>query len=169
MPYIIKGQCIYKKSDGSKVGCTKGNVKKYLAALHANVDESEAQRLAMEETITENHEPIRKLIREAISDFIKSDEQININHGFKKLLDWDEKEYTYTDRVKDKLTNIITEVEGISEKSFELYDEAMDRAKKIVNEPAIQEIIKRFEKRDARPEYCAENIYYDKFKASKKS
>jgi hypothetical protein len=29
-----------KKDDGTKVGCTKGDVNKYLAALHANVDES---------------------------------------------------------------------------------------------------------------------------------
>jgi hypothetical protein len=37
MPYKIKGNCIYKKDTGKKVGCTKGSVKKYLAALHANV------------------------------------------------------------------------------------------------------------------------------------
>jgi hypothetical protein len=40
MPYKVKGQCIYKKDGGAKVGCTKGDVNKYLAALHANVDES---------------------------------------------------------------------------------------------------------------------------------
>lgn len=40
MPYKVKGQCIYKKDTGKKVGCTKGSVDKYLAALHANVDES---------------------------------------------------------------------------------------------------------------------------------
>jgi len=34
MPYVVKGKCVYKK-DGTKVGCTKGSVKKYLAALHA--------------------------------------------------------------------------------------------------------------------------------------
>jgi hypothetical protein len=37
MPYKIKGNCIYKKDTGKKVGCTKGSVKRYLAALHANV------------------------------------------------------------------------------------------------------------------------------------
>ena len=41
MPYITKGKCVYKKDTGKKVGCTKGSVKKYLAALHANVNESE--------------------------------------------------------------------------------------------------------------------------------
>lgn len=37
MPYKAKGKCVYKKDTGKKVGCTKGPVKKYLAALHANV------------------------------------------------------------------------------------------------------------------------------------
>jgi hypothetical protein len=40
MPYKIKGKCIYKKKTGKKVGCTKGSIKKYLAALQANVSES---------------------------------------------------------------------------------------------------------------------------------
>lgn len=40
MPYRVKGNCIYKKDGGAKVGCTNGSVKKYLAALHANADES---------------------------------------------------------------------------------------------------------------------------------
>lgn len=40
MPYKVKGQCIYKKDTNQKVGCTKGSVNKYLAALHANADES---------------------------------------------------------------------------------------------------------------------------------
>ena len=48
MPYIVKknkiGGTVYKKGPhgklGKKVGTTKGSVKKYLAALHANVKES---------------------------------------------------------------------------------------------------------------------------------
>ncbi len=40
MPYKVKGQCVYKKDTGNKVGCTKGPVKDYLAALHANANES---------------------------------------------------------------------------------------------------------------------------------
>ena len=39
MPYKAKGKCVYKKG-GKKVGCTKGSTKKYLAALHANANES---------------------------------------------------------------------------------------------------------------------------------
>jgi hypothetical protein len=40
MPYKVKGQCVFRKDTNKKVGCTKGDVNKYLAALHANVDES---------------------------------------------------------------------------------------------------------------------------------
>jgi GNAT superfamily N-acetyltransferase len=44
MPYTHRKEgnknCVYKKDSGAKVGCTKGSVKKYLAALHANTDES---------------------------------------------------------------------------------------------------------------------------------
>jgi hypothetical protein len=36
MPYEARGKCVYKKDTGKKVGCTKGSVQKYLAALHAN-------------------------------------------------------------------------------------------------------------------------------------
>lgn len=35
MPYYSKDKCVYKKNTNKKVGCTKGPVKKYLAALHA--------------------------------------------------------------------------------------------------------------------------------------
>ena len=40
MPYKVKGKCVYKKDGGAKVGCTKGSVDKYLAALHANANEN---------------------------------------------------------------------------------------------------------------------------------
>lgn len=44
MPYYHRKegskQCVYKKEDNSKVGCTSGSVEKYLAALHANANES---------------------------------------------------------------------------------------------------------------------------------
>lgn len=44
MPYKIdpkNKKCVVKADSGKRVGCTKGSVKKYLAALHANVNESE--------------------------------------------------------------------------------------------------------------------------------
>lgn len=40
MPYYSKGKCIYKKKTNKKVGCTKGPIENYMAALHANVEES---------------------------------------------------------------------------------------------------------------------------------
>ena len=40
MPYTVKGKCVYKKDGAAKVGCTKGSVQDYLAALYANTDES---------------------------------------------------------------------------------------------------------------------------------
>jgi hypothetical protein len=51
MPYKVKGKCVYKKDGGAKVGCTKGSVDKYLAALHANVDESVEKPEIFEQTI----------------------------------------------------------------------------------------------------------------------
>lgn len=45
MPYKAKGKCVYKKDTGKKVGCTKGSVKKYLAALHANVPDAKNEEI----------------------------------------------------------------------------------------------------------------------------
>ena len=49
MPYTHRKvgdkECVYKKDGGAKVGCTKGDVNKYLAALYANVDESTENKL----------------------------------------------------------------------------------------------------------------------------
>ena len=46
MPYMSVGKCVYKKNEdgkrGEKVGCTKGAVKDYLAALYAS-DKNEAK------------------------------------------------------------------------------------------------------------------------------
>ena len=38
--YYSRGKCVYKKGTDEKVGCTKGPVKKYLAALYANVPDA---------------------------------------------------------------------------------------------------------------------------------
>ena len=43
MPYKIKNKCVYKQDTMEKVGCTKGSIKKYLSALHANIKESEEE------------------------------------------------------------------------------------------------------------------------------
>ena len=46
MPYTAVGKCVYKKNEdgkrGEKVGCTKGAIKDYLAALYAS-DKNEAK------------------------------------------------------------------------------------------------------------------------------
>ena len=46
MPYKTKRlknkTCVYKKDSNKRVGCTRGPIKKYMAALHANVTESMA-------------------------------------------------------------------------------------------------------------------------------
>ena len=63
MPYKVKGKCVYKKDTGKKIGCTKGSVKKYLAALHANANES----LDYELTEENLEEMIRKEIEKIIS------------------------------------------------------------------------------------------------------
>ena len=57
MPYKIKGQCVYKKDGGTKVGCTKGDVNKYLVALHTNVVDEK-----------ENIEEVRKIVRKIIKN-----------------------------------------------------------------------------------------------------
>lgn len=43
MPYTRKGKCVYKKDTGKKVGCSKSieKAKKYIKALHANVEDEE--------------------------------------------------------------------------------------------------------------------------------
>lgn len=47
MPYKTKGKCVYKKDTGKKVGCTKGSVKKYLAALHINAHEESNKKMSI--------------------------------------------------------------------------------------------------------------------------
>ena len=66
MPYSVKGKCVYKKDTGTKVGCTKGDVDKYLAALHANANESEIKPLedSKPSQVTESTKSlIKRLIR----------------------------------------------------------------------------------------------------------
>ena len=51
MPYTAVGKCVYKKNEdgkrGEKVGCTKGAIKDYLAALYAS-EKNEAVKAAKE-------------------------------------------------------------------------------------------------------------------------
>jgi len=73
MPYTYKKvgdqYCVYKKDGGKKVGCTDGNkesLNKYLAALHANVDEQKSlsifntirEYLKEDDQVLKTNEPI---------------------------------------------------------------------------------------------------------------
>lgn len=62
MPYTAVGKCVYKKTEdgkrGEKVGCTKGAIKDYLAALYAS-EKNEAVKAAKEikESLQDNVDP----------------------------------------------------------------------------------------------------------------
>lgn len=80
MPYEIKGKCIYKKDGGAKVGCTKGDVHKYMAALHANVDEDiikggKADKMSVEDIAKKHGVSI-----EQIQNQIKKGIKIEMEH-----------------------------------------------------------------------------------------
>ena len=66
----------------------------------------------------------------------------------------------YKDRVKNYLHYIISNVEGISEKSFKQVDELTKRIKWIFKlNPEIDEVIRRYADRKCRYEFAAEHIY----------
>jgi len=71
MPYSIRGKCIYKKDTGEKVGCTKGSVKRYLAALHANVPDAKKNE-------------IRTKLKEVLKKAIASNATLNEDVDMKK-------------------------------------------------------------------------------------
>ena len=77
MPYTSRGKCIYKKGSGKKVGCTKGSVKKYLAALHANVINEDG----------ESNEPNKNSIEKgynSLKDFL-NDKKVEASNVYKIL------------------------------------------------------------------------------------
>lgn len=43
MPYVRKDRCVYKKDTNKKIGCSTSiaKAKKYIIALHANVEDEE--------------------------------------------------------------------------------------------------------------------------------
>ena len=61
MPYKIVGKCIYNKDTGKKMGCTKGSVKRYLAALHANIPDSHKNEIR-----TKLKEILRRSLKETL-------------------------------------------------------------------------------------------------------
>ena len=68
MPYTAVGKCVYKKNEdgkrGEKVGCTKGAVKDYLAALFAS-DKNEAVQATKEikEALQDDVDPTTEIGR----------------------------------------------------------------------------------------------------------
>jgi hypothetical protein len=62
MPYTSVGKCVYKKNEdgkrGEKVGCTKGAIKDYLAALYAsNKNEAKLAHQQIKEALQDNVDP----------------------------------------------------------------------------------------------------------------
>ncbi len=92
MPYthrkIGNKQCVFKKEDGSKVGCTSGSIEKYLGALHANADESveptetnliKAGKHTKKVEVKENTKTlIKRLIRERMLLFENENNYFNL-------------------------------------------------------------------------------------------
>jgi hypothetical protein len=85
MPYthreVDDKECVFKKDTGKKVGCTTGDIKDYLRALHANVK--------TEEEIDEGIIDIgREKAKEMISNFLTStkDNAVNTSDMVKKIV-----------------------------------------------------------------------------------
>ena len=89
MPYKTrkvkgKGTCVYKKEGGKKVGCTKGSIKKYLAALHSNVDEEiKKENKTMRITKAE----LMKIIKEEIDNMneMETEEEVTEEQPLKEM------------------------------------------------------------------------------------
>ena len=77
-----------------------------------------------------------------------------INEDFDIFKNYDN---SYKRQVKDEITGIITEVYGISEKSFKAYEYAMEISKGIVEQEEF--FIEKMEKDKRRKQLCAELIY----------
>jgi len=85
----------------------------------------------------------------------------------KNSFGFDEPIRTYTDNVFDSLLDIICQVNGISEKSFKLFDETKDYVEKFFdnNSEILIDIDRRSNKRY---QYTAEYIYDKYFSHNKK-
>ena len=81
MPYTVRGKCVYKKDTGKKVGCTKGSVQKYLAALQIN-----AEQVQYECCKESKREIIKRGISKIVKQVIREMKLNNIN----EFLDYDD-------------------------------------------------------------------------------
>lgn len=82
MPYRIQGKCIYNKDTGKKLGCTKGSVKRYLAALYANVPDAKKNeiRTKLKEILRRELKPLFETA-ELSKDNVKLRDELNKNQG----------------------------------------------------------------------------------------
>lgn len=76
MPYKVKNNCVYKKEDNKLVGCTKGDVNKYLGALYANAKES-VNKLVGGKADSLSIEDIAKKFNKSV-DFIKKQIELGV-------------------------------------------------------------------------------------------
>lgn len=78
----------------------------------------------------------------------------------KNSFGWDYTVKRYGDEVIDELVHIIMTEEGISEKAFSLFDEAIARAKShILEDEQNLNIVEKCSNEYKRPKFCAEMIY----------
>lgn len=71
------------------------------------------------------------------------------------------KEKIYKEKVLDNIIYISQEEKGISEKSFKLLDELIEKVKIVFNDiENIDEIVNDFEMNECRVKFAAEFIYY---------
>lgn len=82
MPYRIQGKCIYNKETGRKIGCTKGSVKKYLAALYANVPDAKKNeiRTKLKEIFRRELKPLFETAELSKAN-VKLRDELNKNQG----------------------------------------------------------------------------------------
>ena len=86
MPYKTKGKCVHKKDTGKKVGCTKGSIKKYLAALHMHANEGKKMKITKSELMEIVKEEINAKIAEYDRDH--SGKRCNVVHPLVKHEEW---------------------------------------------------------------------------------
>jgi hypothetical protein len=62
MPYIRKDKCVYRRDTDKKVGCSKSasKAKKYIKALHANVEEEETFDALVESLLLPTSDVVKK-------------------------------------------------------------------------------------------------------------
>lgn len=152
MPYEVKGQCVYKKDSGTKVGCTKGNVNNYLAALHANANENtnilkggKADNIRSLDDLY-NYWAKIGYAKGGISKSLKKELQHEINLG-KKI----ESEHTSDeDKIMEIVFDHLTE-----DKNYYTNPKPKDWAKKEISKEKVEEDSKKIIKRLIR-----ENLNY---------